>query len=733
LKENYWREVGLSDEEYAQIREILQREPNQLELEMFGAMWSEHCSYKNSRNILKMLPTTGQQVLQGPGENAGVVDIGDDQAIVFKIESRNHLSAIEPFQGAATAVGGILRDVFTMGARPIAVLNALYFGSLKSKVTRARVANVVAGLATYGNNVQVPTVAGLVFFHPSYEKNCLVNVMGVGLVKQQELVKAQAIGEGNPVMLVGAFTGKDFVRGASFVSEAFGEALAGKREELAVADPTMGKILMEACLELIKTGNVIGMQDLGAGGLTGSCCDMAARGGTGIEIEVTKVPYREKEMDTDQIMLAETPERMLIVLPKGKEREAQKLFLKWGIEAAVIGRVTSDGLITVKEKGKIAARLPVSALVEDVPIQERQAREPEGLAQAQAYDLAALPEMEDYGKVLLTLLGEPTIAGKEWIYGHFDHLLDIDTMIPPGDDAAVLRVIGYNKGVALTVDGNSRYVYLDPYRGGQIAVAEAARNIVCCGGTPLAVTDCLNFGNPENPEIYWRLKEAVAGIGDACREFNTPVTGGNVSFNNETEGEAIYPTPVIGMLGIVQDLAHVTTMAFKQEDDLIILLGKNKDELGASSYLSLIHGLEAGRPPELNLELEKQVQQAAATLIQEKLAVSAHDCAEGGLAIALAECCIAGKIGAEIALVENLRPSSLLFGESQSRIIISIRKEKLDLVLQKLNNWQVPFKVLGSVGGEQLLITGSGWKINLGLREMEEKYRGAIECIINNS
>jgi phosphoribosylformylglycinamidine synthase II len=371
--------------------------------------------------------------------------------------------------------------------------------------------------------------------------------------------------------------------------------------------------------------------------------------------------------------------------------------------------------------------------VEDVPIQERQAREPEGLAQAQAYDLAALPEMEDYGKVLLTLLGEPTIAGKEWIYGHFDHLLDIDTMIPPGDDAAVLRVIGYNKGVALTVDGNSRYVYLDPYRGGQIAVAEAARNIVCCGGTPLAVTDCLNFGNPENPEIYWRLKEAVAGIGDACREFNTPVTGGNVSFNNETEGEAIYPTPVIGMLGIVQDLAHVTTMAFKQEDDLIILLGKNKDELGASSYLSLIHGLEAGRPPELNLELEKQVQQAAATLIQEKLAVSAHDCAEGGLAIALAECCIAGKIGAEIALVENLRPSSLLFGESQSRIIISIRKEKLDLVLQKLNNWQVPFKVLGSVGGEQLLITGSGWKINLGLREMEEKYRGAIECIINNS
>jgi len=711
LKDDLRRGTGLSDQEYARITDILQREPNEVELSMIEALWAERCSYKSSRDILKMLPTAGAQVLQGPGENAGVVDIGDNQAVVFKIESRNRFSAIEPYEGAASCVGGIIRDVYAMGARPIALLNSLFFGSLQSKKSRSLFVEAVAGLADYGNKMQIPTVAGQIYFHPAYEDNCLVNVMCAGLLKHEELIKGQAQGPGNPVLLVGACTG------------------SGKPEH---ADPALGKLLMDACIELCKTEMVIGMQDLGSAGLTACCCEMAARAGTGMEIDVAKVPLREDGLSAAEIMLSETPERMLLVFAAGKEREVQEHFSKWGLSAAVIGQVTADGFLTVKEGPSIVAQLPVTILGEPVLHDERQLTEPEGMAQAQAYDLTALPEMEDYSKVLLTLLGTPTIAGKEWVYNQYDHLLDIDTMVPPGGDAAVLRVVGQNKGIAFTVDSNSRYVYLDPYRGGQIAVAEAARNLVCAGAEPLAVTDCLNFGNPENPEIFWRFKECVSGISDACRELNTPVTGGKVSFYNETEGEAIYPTPVVGMVGLMKDLTHVTKIGFRQVDDIIVLLGQNKDELGASTYLSVIHGLEAGRPPELNLELEKQVQKVALELIQSGLAVSAHDCAEGGLAVALAECCLAGRIGAEIALMDNLRPSSILFGETQSRIIISISKEKLDLVLQKLNGWQVPFKVLGNVGGDVLSITGSGWKVNLGLQEIEEKYRGAIECLIKS-
>jgi phosphoribosylformylglycinamidine synthase len=711
LKDDLRREMGLSDQEYARITDILQREPNEVELRMFGALWAERCSYKNSRDILKMLPTAGAQVLQGPGENAGVVDIGDNQAVVFKIESRNRFSALEPYEGAASCVGGIIRDVYAMGAKPIALLNSLFFGTLKSKKSRSLFVEAVAGLAAYGNNMQIPTVAGQIYFHPAYEDNCLVNVMCAGLLKHEELIKGQAQGPGNPVLLVGACT---------------------ERGRSKHADPALGKLLMDACLELCKTGMVVGMQDLGTAGLTACCCEMAARAGTGMEIDVAKIPLRGDGLGPADIMLSETQERMLLVFAAGKEREVQEHFSQWGIRAEVIGQVTADGFLTVNEGESIVAQLPVTVLGEPVMHDERQMTEPEGMAQAQAYDLTALPEMEDYSKVLLTLLGTPTIAGKEWVYNQYDHLLDIDTMVPPGGDAAVLRVVGQNKGIAFTVDSNSRYVYLDPYRGGQIAVAEAARNLVCAGAVPLAVTDCLNFGNPENPEIFWRFKECVSGISDACRELNTPVTGGKVSFYNETEGEAIYPTPVVGMVGLIKDLTHVTQIGFKQVDDIILLLGQNRDELGASSYLSVIHGLEAGRPPELNLELEKQVQKVALELIQSGLAVSAHDCAEGGLAVALAECCIAGRIGAEIALMDNLRPSSILFGETQSRIIISICKEKLDLVLQKLNSWQVPFKVLGNVGGEVLSITGSGWKVNLGLPEIEEKYRGAIECLIKS-
>jgi phosphoribosylformylglycinamidine synthase II len=665
MKDNLWQETGLSEQEYAQIKDLLQREPNEMELRIFGAMRSEHCGHKNA-------------IWQGLGENIGVVDIGEGQAVVL---------------GAAAGVKGLICDVFTRGARPIALLNSLHFGSLKNKETRSLFAEVVAEIAAYGKKNDMPIVAGEVYFHPSYEENYLVNTLCLGLIEQQEPVKGLAarmkIGSGNPVMLVEA--------------------------------------CLEACLELNKTGYVVGMQALGTTGLISSSCEIVMRAGIGsgigIEIETTA-------MSISEMMLSESQEQILLVLQQGREKEVQGLVSKWGLMSSVIGRVTADGFLTIKEGEQIVAQIPVQALTESCPRYDQEAREPEYLAQAQAYDLSTLPEMEDYSKVLLTLLGTPMIASKEWVYNQYDYLPDKDIVVSPGSGAAVLRIKGVNKGLALTVDGNSRYVYLNPYRGGQIAAAEAARNLVCSGARPLASSACLNFGNPKKPEISWQLKETTAGLSDACRELEIPLTGSNISFYHETEGEAIYPTPVVGMIGLVKDLAQVTTIAFKQETDLIILLGQNKDELGASTYLSVIHGLEAGRPPELNLELEKQVQGAALELIKLGLAVSAHDCAEGGLAVALAECCLAGKVGAEVVLTENLKPSSLLFGETQSRIIVTIRKEKLDFVLQLLKNMQVPYKVLGNVGGEVLSIAGAGWKVNLGLQEMTEKYRGAIACLM---
>jgi phosphoribosylformylglycinamidine synthase len=731
MKEPVWREMGLSDSEYERIKEILGREPNEVELGMFSVMWSEHCSYKNSKPVLKNFPTRGPRVLQGPGENAGVVDIGDGQAVVFKIESHNHPSAIEPYQGAATGVGGIIRDVFTMGARPIALLDSLRFGSLKSKKSRYLFSGVVAGIAGYGNCIGIPTIGGEVYFHPSYEDNCLVNAMCIGLIEHKDIAKGVAAGPGNPVMVVGARTGRDGIHGATFASEELNETSEERRPAVQVGDPFMEKLLMEACLELIKTGYVVGMQDMGAAGLTSSSCEMASRAGTGMEIDVAKVPRRETGMTPYEVMLSESQERMLVVPRKGKEKEVQEIFDKWGLEAAVIGHVTDDGYMTIKEGDRIVARIPAKALTESCPVYEREAVEPAYLAQAQNYDLSTLPEPEDYAQVLLTLLGTPTIASKEWVYRQYDYMVGLNTVVPPGSDAAVLRVKGTKKGIAATTDCNSRYVYLDPYRGGQIAIAEAARNLVCSGAMPLAVTDCLNFGNPEKPEIFWQFKEAVAGMSDACRELETPVTGGNVSFYNETKGEAIYPTPTVGMVGLVEDLDHVTAMGFKKAGDIIILLGQNKDELGASTYLSVIHGLEAGRPPEINLQLEKRIQQTTLELIKEKLILSAHDCSEGGLAIALAECCLAGRIGADVTLTDGIRPSSILFGESQSRIIVTTPKEELDNVLNRLNQKQVPYKVLGTVGDAELNIVGTGWKVRLDLKTMEEKYRGAIPCYMS--
>lgn len=732
MKEGLWREMGLSDQEYERIKEILGRDPNEVELGMFGVMWSEHCSYKNSRPVLKNFPTKGPRVIQGPGENAGVVDIGDGQAIVFKIESHNHPSAIEPYQGAATGVGGIIRDIFTMGARPIAILDSLRFGSLKSKKSRYLFSGVVSGIAGYGNCIGIPTIGGEVYFHPSYEDNCLVNAMCIGLIDQKDLAKGVASGPGNPVMVVGAKTGRDGIHGATFASEELNESSEEKRPAVQVGDPFMEKLLLEACLELIKTGYVVGMQDMGAAGLTSSSCEMASRAGTGMVIDVSLVPRRETGMTPYEVLLSESQERMLVVPKKGKEQEVKDIFKKWGLEAIVVGHVTDDGYMTIKDGDKVAAHIPANALTELCPVYAREAVEPAYLARAQEYDLSDLPELDDYSQALLSLLGTPSIASKEWVYRQYDYMVGLNTVVGPGSDAAVLRIKGTRKGVAATTDCNSRYVYLDPYRGGQIAVAEAARNLVCTGALPLAVTDCLNFGNPEKPEIFWQFKEAVLGMADACRELETPVTGGNVSLYNETKGEAVYPTPVVGMVGLVEDIDHITTMGFRNPGDIIILLGQNKDELGGSVYLSIIHGLEAGRPPEINMQMEKLVQSTVLDLIRKGLVNSAHDCSEGGLAVALAESCIAGKVGAEVTLTDGLRASSLLFGESQSRIIISTPKDTIDKVLSVLNQSQTPFRVLGNVSGDELSIAGSGWKIRIELNAMEEKYRRAIPCIMNS-
>jgi phosphoribosylformylglycinamidine synthase II len=732
MKEGLWREMGLSDPEYDRITEILGRQPNEVELGMFSVMWSEHCSYKNSKNVLRDFPTQGPRVIQGPGENAGVVDIGDGQALVFKIESHNHPSAIEPYQGAATGVGGIIRDIFTMGARPIALLDSLRFGSLRSKRSRYLFDRVVAGIAGYGNCIGIPTVGGEVYFHPSYEDNCLVNVMCIGLIDQKDLAKGMAAGPGNPVMAVGAKTGRDGIHGATFASEELNDASEERRPAVQVGDPFMEKLLMEACLELIKTGYVVGMQDMGAAGLTSSSVEMAARAGTGIEMDVALVPRREKGMTPYEVLLSESQERMLVVPQKGREKEVRDIFAKWGLEAVVIGWVTEDGNITVKEEGRVVAQIPAKALTDLCPSYSREAVEPAYLAKAQEYDLATLQEMDDYSKIILALLGSANIGSKEWVYRQYDYMVGVNTVVGPGSDAAVLRIKGTNKGVAATTDCNSRYVYLDPRRGGQIAAAEAARNLVCSGAQPLAVTDCLNFGSPEKPEIFWQLKEAAAGLAEACRELETPVTGGNVSLYNETNGEAIFPTPVVGMVGLVEDLAHITTMGWKEAGDIIILLGQTKDELGGSAYLSHIHGLEAGRPPEINLQLEKKVQQTTLKLIRQGLVSSAHDCAEGGLAVALAECCLAGSLGAEVSFTDSMRASSLLFSESQSRILISTSKERMEEVLNILNEVELPYKVLGKVGGQELSIAGSGWKVRLELETIEEKYRGALSCMMDS-
>ena len=630
---------GLTREEYQRILDMMGRVPTITELGIFSVMWSEHCSYKSSRVYLKTLPTTGKRVLQGPGENAGAVDIGDGLAAVFKIESHNHPSFIEPYQGAATGVGGIIRDIFTMGARPIALLNSLRFGSLDDPLVRRTMAGVVAGIAGYGNSIGIPTVGGEIAFDESYTGNPLVNVFCLGISRADEIIKGTASGVGNAVYYVGAKTGRDGIHGATMASAEFDDKSAEKRPAVQVGDPFMEKLLLEACLEVMKSDALVGIQDMGAAGLTCSTCEMGARGGAGVEIDVALVPQRETGMTPYEIMLSESQERMLLVVKKGREAEVERIFDKWDLHAVRIGEVTTDNRMRVKDHGTVVADIPNRALTDEAPVYRRPTAEPTWLAEAQTLDLPALGSPAAPRDVFKRLLASPTIASKRWVYRQYDHMVRTNTLVLPGMGAGVVRVKGTRRALALSVDCNGRFVYLDPYLGAQLAVAEASRNVACAGGQPIGATNCLNFANPQRPEIMWQFARAVEGMGDACRALDIPITGGNVSLYNETDGKGVLPTPVLGVVGLIEDADHVVRRAFRAAGDAVILLGEGRDEFGGSEYLKVIHGLIRGVPPSLDLAREAALQRvlvegAAAGLIR-----SAHDCAEGGLAVTLAECC----------------------------------------------------------------------------------------------
>jgi phosphoribosylformylglycinamidine synthase II len=663
---------GLSDEEYERILALLGRVPTYTELGIYSVMWSEHCSYKNSIAVLKTLPRSGGRLLVSAGEeNAGLVDIGNGLAVAFKIESHNHPSAVEPYQGAATGVGGIMRDIFTMGARPIAGLNSLRFGALDNDRTRHLLKGVVKGIGDYGNSFGVPTVAGEVYFDPCYQENPLVNAMSVGIVKNGEWARAVAKGVGNPVMIVGSSTGRDGIHGATFASEEISEESEAKRPSVQVGDPFTEKLLLEASLEAIRTGYVVGIQDMGAAGITCSTSEMSARGGSGMRIDLDRVPARETEMSSYELMLSESQERMLVVVEKGKEDRIKAVFDKWDLHAEIIGEVIEGDRLIVSYRGKVVADVPPNSLVlgGGAPVYTRDASRPAYLAQTTAFDQSTLPEWKDLTGALRRLLASPNIASKRWVYEQYDSMVRTNNVVLTESDAAVVLIKDTNKALAMKTDCNGRYVYLNPRRGGMIAVAESSRNVVCSGATPVAITNCLNFGNPYKPEVYWQFKEAVAGMGEACRAFDTPVTGGNVSFYNESPTASVYPTPVIGMLGVVDDLSHVTTGCFRDAGDRIVLLGETLGHLGGSEFLSLIHGLTMGDAPALDLKREKSVQEAALEAIKEGLVCSAHDCSEGGIAVALAECCITGprQIGATVETGVTMRRDFALFGEDQSR------------------------------------------------------------------
>ncbi len=701
---------GLTPDEYEKIKEILGREPNYTELGVFSVMWSEHCSYKNSIALIKTLPRDGEALLAKAGEeNAGAVDIGDGLAVVFKIESHNHPSAVEPYQGAATGVGGILRDIFTMGARPIAALNSLRFGSPTNPRVRYLVDGVVRGIGDYGNSFGVPTVAGEVFFDESYTGNPLVNAMAVGIVKADRIASAVAKGAGNPIMIVGNKTGRDGIHGATFASEEISEKSESKRPSVQIGDPFTEKLLLEATLEIIDNDLIVGIQDMGAAGLTCSSSEMSAKGEAGIVIDIEKVPVREPKMIPYEILLSESQERMLVCVKKGKESEVQRIFTKWGLDSEIIGEVTDDGMMTVRLDGQVVSQVPSHSLVlgGGAPVYKRDTRRPAYMDEIVKLDVDSLPLDRDWNDTLLQMLASPNICHKGWVFEQYDSMVRTNTAIGPGSDAAIMRLRKTDKALAMSTDCNGRFCYINPRRGAASAVAEAARNIVCSGGKPLAITNCLNFGNPYKPEVYYCFAEAIAGMGEACRVFETPVTGGNVSFYNEDPNRAVFPTPTIGMVGLIEHIDHITTQWFKNEGDAILLIGDNKNEIGASEYLHTIHRKTVGDVPALDLAFERQLQDALQGAIRDGFIVSAHDCSEGGLAVALAEGCITDgrkPIGAHIRFDSDLRPDVLLFGETQSRVIVSCDPSRVEMVKSHFAAAEVPCHDLGVVGGNELII-----------------------------
>ena len=721
---------GLTAEEYDRIIRRLGREPSFTELGLFSALWSEHCAYKHSRVFLRGLPTQAPHVLQGPGENAGIVDLGGDLALAFKIESHNHPSFIEPFQGAATGVGGILRDIFTMGARPIAILDSLRFGDPEDAKTRRLIDGVVAGISWYGNCFGVPNLGGEVGFGPEYAGNPLVNAMAVGLVRKDRILRARAEGPGNPVLYVGAKTGRDGIHGATMASATFDEGAEERRPTVQVGDPFTEKLLLEACLEAMQTGAVVGIQDMGAAGLACACSEMPARAGTGMEVELSRVPQREPGMTPYEIMLSESQERMLLVAARGREAEIRRVFAKWELDAVEIGTVTDDGMLRARMHGEVVAEVPVKALADEAPVYEKPTARPGWQDAIEAFDPLALAAGSDPERALLALVGSPTVASKEWVYRQYDQQVGINTLVLPGSDAGVLRIKGTRKGVALTTDCNARFVYLSPRIGAAMAVAEAARNLAASGARPLGLTDCLNFGSPERPEILWQFKEAVAGIAEACRALEIPVVGGNVSFYNETLGQAILPTPVIGMAGVIEDAECRCTQWFKEPGDRVALLGPDAVSLGGSEYLWTLHRILAGQLAALDLRIERAVQDACRAAIEARLVSSAHDCSEGGLAVALAEACVSGPeaIGAEIDLPGSARPELALFGEGPSRIVVSVPADASRALEALMGEFAVPWRWIGVVGGHGLVVRmGGAGAVSLPVTQIAQEWRAGFE------
>ena len=737
---NVAKELGLTEDEFKRIKELLGRQPNFTELGVFSAMWSEHCSYKNSRKLFKLFPTKGKQVLVGAGEeNSGIVDIGDGLGVAFKIESHNHPSAVEPFEASATGIGGCLRDIFTIGARPVAGLGALRFGSLDNEKVKWLFKEVIRGLAHYANTAEVNAVGGDSYFDESYAGNPLVNAFVAGIVKHKDIVKGAASGAGNPVYYIGGDTGRDGVGGASFASKEITEESQEEKSAVAIGDPELGKRLREACLELIENGLVAGMQDMGAAGLTCSSCETASRAGSGIEIDVALIPQREKGMTPYEILLSESQERMLAIIKDGKEEQAMDILKKWNINAVKVGRVIAEKLMRVKENGVVVCEIPPDLLTKEAPLYDREIKEPAYLKQTQDLDRQSIKEPEDLNKILLQLLDSPTIASKESAYKKFNTFGSAVAQ-GAGSDAAVLKVEGTGKALAISVDCNGRYCYLNPYQGAMMVVAEAARNIVCSGGRPLAITDGLNFGNPMKPDNYWQFAKCIEGLAAACKALDTPVISGNVSFYNENPKGAVDPTPMVGMVGLIKDAGKYVTQNFKNEGDVIALLGENKADLSGSEYLYLVHKQKKGSP-QIDIEKEKAVQQAALEAIESGIINSAHDCSEGGLAVNLAESCItnAGRmLGARIKLDQagnaGMRLDEILFGEAPSRIVVSLSKDNLAALEGIANKYAIPYQALGNAGGETLTVEYKGKQaISLPLAKLSDSWRNAIPSRLKNN